>query len=111
MQYRPSGQPCAPPQSRGQHPDRIPDGGVSSLASPHDRSTLGSCLAARLSGKPCAVQGDVALFCVAALSIPALFVAPVGARWATRAPAALLRRLLAFCLAAIAPGLLLGAGV
>jgi uncharacterized membrane protein YfcA len=35
--------------------------------------------------------GDVALFCVAALSLPALFVAPVAARWSVRAPVSVLR--------------------
>ena len=49
---------------------------------------------------------DVALFCVAALSLPALFVAPVTARWSARAPVSLLRRLFALCLAAIALRLL-----
>ncbi len=51
--------------------------------------------------------GDVALFCVAALSLPALFVAPVAARWSVRAPASVLRRLFALCFAAIALRLLL----
>jgi uncharacterized membrane protein YfcA len=51
--------------------------------------------------------GDVALFCVAALSLPALFVAPVAARWSVRAPVSVLRRLFALCLAAIALRLLL----
>lgn len=53
-------------------------------------------------GRPVDALGDVALFCVAALSIPALFVAPAAAGWSTRAPVALLRRLFALCLAAIA---------
>jgi len=57
-------------------------------------------------GRPADAVGDVALFCVAALSLPALFVAPTAARWSTRAPASLLRRLFAFCLAAIAARLL-----
>jgi uncharacterized protein len=51
--------------------------------------------------------GDVALFCVAALSLPALFVAPVAARWSARAPGSVLRRLFALCLAVIAVRLLL----
>jgi uncharacterized membrane protein YfcA len=46
--------------------------------------------------------GDVALFCEAALSLPALFVAPVTARWSARAPVSVLRRLFALCLAVIA---------
>ncbi len=58
-------------------------------------------------GRPADALGDVALFCVAALSLPALFVAPVATRWATRAPGPLLRRLFALCLAAIAVRLLL----
>ena len=43
----------------------------------------------------------------AALSLPALFVAPVAARWSARAPLVLLRRLFALCLVAIAFRLLL----
>jgi uncharacterized membrane protein YfcA len=50
---------------------------------------------------------DVALFCGAALSLPALFVAPVAARWSARAPVTVLRRLFALCLGAIALRLLL----
>lgn len=57
-------------------------------------------------GRPADAFGDVALFCVAALSLPALIVAPMAARWSTRVPASLLRRLFAFCLAAIAARLL-----
>ena len=53
-----------------------------------------------------AVGGD-ALSCLAALSLPALFVAPVAARWSARAPVVLLRRLFALCLAAVAVRLLL----
>jgi uncharacterized membrane protein YfcA len=53
-------------------------------------------------GRTVDALGDVALFCVAALSLPALFVAPVAARWSTRAPVSVLRRLFALCLAAIA---------
>lgn len=60
-------------------------------------------------GRPVDALGDVALFCVAALSLPALFVAPVAARWSTRAPVSVLRRLFALCLAAIALRLLLRA--
>lgn len=51
--------------------------------------------------------GDVALFCGAAVSLPALFVAPVAARWSARAAVSVLRRLFALCLAAIALRLLL----
>ncbi|OFW97871.1 MAG: hypothetical protein A3D94_09125 [Alphaproteobacteria bacterium RIFCSPHIGHO2_12_FULL_66_14] len=58
-------------------------------------------------GRPADAIGDVALFCVAALSLPALFVAPVATRWSTRAPGPLLRRLFALCLAAIAVRLML----
>ena len=56
---------------------------------------------------PADAPGDVALFCVAALSPPALFVAPIAMRWSARAPSALLRRLFAHGLAAIAVQLLL----
>jgi uncharacterized membrane protein YfcA len=59
-------------------------------------------------GRSVDALGDVALFCVAALSLPALFVAPVAARWSARAPVSVLRRLFAICLAAIALRLLLG---
>jgi small neutral amino acid transporter SnatA (MarC family) len=48
-----------------------------------------------------------ALFCVAALSLPALFVAPLVARWSARAPVSVLRRLFALCLAVIAVRLVL----
>lgn len=58
-------------------------------------------------GRPADAVGDVALFCVATLSLPALFVAPVAARWSSRAPVVLLRRLFALCLAGIAVRLLL----
>lgn len=58
-------------------------------------------------GRTVDALGDVALFCVAALSLPALFVAPIAARWSARAPVAVLRRLFALCLAAIALRLLL----
>ncbi len=58
-------------------------------------------------GRPFDALGDIALFCVATLSLPALFVAPMAARWSARAPVALLGRLFAFCLAVIAVRLLL----
>jgi uncharacterized membrane protein YfcA len=58
-------------------------------------------------GRTIDALGDVALFCVAALSLPALFVAPVAARWSAHAPVSVLRRLFALCLAAIALRLLL----
>jgi uncharacterized protein len=58
-------------------------------------------------GRTVDALGDVALFCGAALSLPALFVAPVAARWSARAPVSVLRRLFALCLAAIALRLLL----
>jgi uncharacterized membrane protein YfcA len=60
-------------------------------------------------GRPVDALGDVALFCVATLSLPALFVAPAAARWSRRMPVALLQRLFALCLAAIAVRLLLRA--
>ncbi len=46
------------------------------------------------------------MFCVAALSVPALFVAPVAAHWSAHAPLVLLRRLFVLCLIAIAVRLL-----
>lgn len=58
-------------------------------------------------GRPADSVGDVSLFCAAVLSLPALFVAPLAAAWSSRAPAVLLRRLFALCLAAIAVRLLL----
>jgi uncharacterized membrane protein YfcA len=58
-------------------------------------------------GRTVDALGDVALFCVAALSLPALFVAPIAARWPARAPVSLLRRLFAPCFAAIVIRLLL----
>jgi uncharacterized membrane protein YfcA len=58
-------------------------------------------------GRTVDALGDVVLFCVAALSLPALFVAPVAARWSARAPVSVLRRLFALCLAAITLRLLL----
>ncbi len=60
-----------------------------------------------IAGKPADATGEIAWFCVAALSLPALFVAPVAARWSARAPLVLLRRLFALCLVAIAFRLLL----
>jgi len=57
-------------------------------------------------GRTVDALSGVALFCVAALSLPALFVAPLAARWSARAPVALLRRLFALCLAVIAVRLL-----
>jgi uncharacterized membrane protein YfcA len=60
-------------------------------------------------GRTMDAVGDVALSCVAALSLPALFVAPISARWSARAPVVLLRRLFAVCLAAVAIRLLLRA--
>jgi uncharacterized membrane protein YfcA len=50
--------------------------------------------------------GDAARSCLAALSLPALFVAPASARWSARAPVVLLRRLFAVCLVAVAIRLL-----
>lgn len=58
-------------------------------------------------GRTADALGDVALFCVATLSLPALFVAPVAARWSSRVPTLWLQRLFALCLAAIAARLLL----
>jgi len=60
-------------------------------------------------GRTMDAVGDVALSCLAALSLPALFVAPISARWSARAPVVLLRRLFALCLAAVAIRLLLRA--
>lgn len=57
-------------------------------------------------GRTADALGDVALFCVAALSLPALFVAPFAARWSTRVPVVVLQRLFALCLAVIAARLL-----
>ena len=54
------------------------------------------------SGRTADVLGNVALFCVAALSLPALFVAPIAARWSSRVHVMLLRRVFAVCLALIA---------
>jgi uncharacterized membrane protein YfcA len=60
-------------------------------------------------GRTMDAVGDVALSCLAALSLPALIVAPVAASWSARAPVVLLRRLFALCLAAVAIRLLLRA--
>jgi uncharacterized membrane protein YfcA len=60
-----------------------------------------------VTGKPVDAVGDIALFCVATLSLPALFVAPAAARWSARVPVVLLRRLFALCLVVIALRLLL----
>jgi uncharacterized membrane protein YfcA len=58
-------------------------------------------------GRPPDALGHVALFCLAALSLPALFVAPIAARWSARVPIVLLSRLFALCLGVIALRLLL----
>jgi uncharacterized protein len=58
-------------------------------------------------GRTIDALGDGTSFCVAALSLPALFVAPMAARWSTRAAVAVIRRLFALGLAAIALRLLL----
>jgi len=63
-----------------------------------DRQTL---------GRPADSVGDVAVFCVAALSLPALFVAPMAARWSGRVPVVLLRQAFALCLCAIAVRILM----
>lgn len=59
------------------------------------------------AGRPADAVGCVAVFCVAALSLPALFVAPLAAHWSKHAPLALLRHLLALCLGLIALRMLL----
>jgi uncharacterized membrane protein YfcA len=58
-------------------------------------------------GRPADAVGHAAVFCVAAISFPALFVAPIAARWSVHAPVVLMRRLFALCLCAIAVRLLL----
>ena len=58
-------------------------------------------------GRTSDAVGDVALSCLTALSLPALFVAPIAALWSARAPVVLLRRLFALCLSAVAVRLLL----
>jgi uncharacterized protein len=58
-------------------------------------------------GRPADAVGNVALFCVAALSLPALFVAPIAARWSSRVPVMLLRQAFALCLCAIAVRILM----
>jgi uncharacterized protein len=60
-----------------------------------------------MPGRTVDALGDVASFCVAALSLPALFVAPVAARRSVRAPVSVLRRLFVLCLVVIALRLLL----
>ncbi len=59
------------------------------------------------AGRPLDAVGDVALICVAALSLPALIVAPAAARWSMRVPLSLLRRTFALCLVVVAVRLLL----
>lgn len=59
------------------------------------------------AGRPADAVGDVALFCVAALSLPALFVAPIAARWSARVPVVLLRQSFAVCLCTIAVRILM----
>ena len=59
--------------------------------------------------RPGDAVGDVALLCVAALSLPALLVAPIAAHWSARVPVALLRRSFALCLLAIAVRILIRA--
>ena len=65
------------------------------------------CAGWSMPGRPADSVGEVAVFCVAALSLPALFVAPIAAHWSAHAPVVVLRRLFAFCLAAIAVRILL----
>jgi uncharacterized membrane protein YfcA len=77
------------------------------LVQPGDRSAVFLTHDHGAPGRPLDVLGDVALFCVAALSPPALFVAPLAARWSARAAVSRLRRLFAPCLAVIAVRLLL----
>lgn len=77
------------------------------VAAPATMSFLAHDLGA--PGRTTDAVGDVALSCLVALSLPALFVAPISARWSARAPVVLLRRLFALCLAAVAVRLLLRA--
>jgi uncharacterized membrane protein YfcA len=58
-------------------------------------------------GRTTDAVGDVALSCLAALPLPALFVAPAFARRSARGPVMLFRRQFALCLAAVAIRLLL----
>lgn len=58
------------------------------------------------AGRPADTLGDVSLVCLAALSLPALAVAPIATRWSGHASAVLLRRLFAACMALIALRLL-----
>jgi uncharacterized membrane protein YfcA len=53
-------------------------------------------------GRPADAVGEVSVFAVVALSLPALFVAPWAARWSSRAPIGLMRNAFAVCLAVIA---------
>ncbi len=57
--------------------------------------------------RPADSVGEVAVLCVATLSLPALFVAPMAAHWSAHAPVVILRRLFAVCLAAVAVRMLL----
>src|SRR5258708_16581931 len=41
------------------------------------------CAGWSMPGRPADGVGEVAIFCVAALSLPALFVAPMAAHWST----------------------------
>jgi uncharacterized protein len=59
-----------------------------------------------VAGRPADCVGNVALACAAALSLPALIIAPLAAHWSTRVPMAFLRRSFALCLGAIAIHLL-----
>lgn len=58
-------------------------------------------------GRPVDAIGNVALSCTLALSLPALFVAPVAARWSIRVPVMLLRQGFALCLCTIAVRILM----
>jgi uncharacterized membrane protein YfcA len=57
--------------------------------------------------RPADAVGSVSLVCTAALSLPALFVAPVAARWSTRVPVMLLRTGFALCLCGVAVRILM----
>jgi uncharacterized membrane protein YfcA len=58
-------------------------------------------------GRPADAVGEISLVCAAALSLPALFVAPMAARWSTRVPIMLLRTGFALCLCGIAVRILM----
>lgn len=60
-----------------------------------------------VDGRPADAIGNVSVACLLALSVPALFLAPVAAGWSARVPAVLLRRLFALCLVVVAARLLL----